>query len=107
MEKLCCSLSFIHRNGMPTMLVYGPDPHSFSHHLGNTERKELIQTEMKIVDTVEKFHGKIRAFCGSNGIIYSKIKDPTRYNIIQPILHLAFKSNLSSGNAWNKPVFLV
>lgn len=80
MESLCSSLSFLHRNGMPTVLVHGPDPNSCYSDSVDVKRKELLQQTMHLVDCLEKFYGTTRVFCGSNGIVYSNRNDPSRYN---------------------------
>lgn len=71
MESLCSSLSFLNRNGMPTVLVYGPDQDHQDDVFIQTE--QLQQQGMQLVDCLEKScHATTRAFCGSSGILASR-----------------------------------
>lgn len=81
METFCSSLSFLHRNAMPVVLVYGLDSNSYSQGDIHTKGEQLLQQGMRLVDCLEKCYGSTRAFCGSSGIIYSKKDDLNkRYN---------------------------
>ena len=71
MESLCSSLSFLNRNSMPTVLVYGPDQDHQDDVFIQTE--QLQQQGMQLVDCLEKScHATTRAFCGSSGILASR-----------------------------------
>ena len=73
MEMLCSSLSFLHRNCMPVVLVHGPDPNLYCDGSMYAQRQELLEQEMHLVDCLEKYYGTTRTFCGS-GIIYTSSK---------------------------------
>jgi hypothetical protein len=70
MKSLCSSLSFLNRNGMLTVLVYGPDEGNEDDMFVQTQ--ELQQQGMQLVDCLEKScHATTRAFSGSSGILAS------------------------------------
>ncbi|XP_028393224.1 N-acetylglutamate synthase, mitochondrial-like [Dendronephthya gigantea] len=80
---LCSSLSFLNRNGMPTVLVYGPDQDSCNDEKLFHLAQQLQQQEMQLVDCLEKFcHADTRAFCGASGILQSQ-KSRSR---LQPVI---------------------
>ncbi|XP_028393228.1 N-acetylglutamate synthase, mitochondrial-like [Dendronephthya gigantea] len=80
---LCSSLSFLNRNGMPTVLVYGPDQDSCNNEKLFHLAQQLQQQEMQLVDCLEKFcHADTRAFCGASGILQSQ-KSHSR---LQPVI---------------------
>ena len=74
MEMLCSSLSFLHRNCMPVVLVHGPDPNLYCDGSMYAQRQELLEQEMHLVDCLEKYYGTTRTFCGS-GIVYTSSKN--------------------------------
>ena len=71
MKSLCSSLSFLNRNGMQTVLVYGPDQGYNDEVFAQTQ--ELQRQGMQLVDCLENScHATTRAFCGSSGILASQ-----------------------------------
>ena len=59
---------------MPTVLVYGPDQNSCQQDEVFIQTQKLQQQGMELVDCLEKsYHATTRAFCGSSGILASRI----------------------------------
>ena len=77
MKSLCSSLSFLNRNGMPTVLVYGPDQDGPVVDETFVQTYKLQEQGMQLVDCLETMcHSTTRAFCGSSGILASQKSHP-------------------------------
>lgn len=70
LEKLASCLAFLHRNGMPVIIVHGLDPHSDTQIRDpRLRRAKLIEGNIELVDLLEKHGSKARPFMSSGHVL--------------------------------------
>lgn len=70
LEKLASCLAFLHRNGMPVIIVHGLDPQMDTHNRDpRLRRAKLIEDNIELVDLLEKHGGKARPFMSSGHVL--------------------------------------
>lgn len=77
MQNICSSLSFLNRNGMDTLLIYGPEVGESANKDILSQVQQLQLETTQLVDFLEKTYNiPTRTFCGSSGIIASETSQP-------------------------------
>lgn len=76
LEKLASCLAFLHRNGMPVIIVHGLDSDSdYEIRDPRLRRAKLIEDNIEIVDLLEKHGGMARPFMSSGHVISALEQD--------------------------------
>lgn len=70
LDKLASCLAFLHRNGMPVIIVHGWDGHVDIHNTSRRQRRaKLVADNIELVDLLEKHGSRARPFMGSGHVI--------------------------------------
>ena len=82
LDKLASSLAFLHRNGMPTIIVHGLAAHQFScretRGALKANKQHLMEHNMQLVDLLETHGAKVRPFLCSSDVFHAELQPDER-----------------------------
>ena len=84
LEKLASCLAFLHRNGMPVIVVHGLDGRAVVNDSSDVRlrRAKLIEDNIEFVDLLEKHGSRARPFM-SSGHVLSALEDDNHRWVIK------------------------